>query len=85
MKQAVGLLNGPVDAVVLDLMLPDGDGIVVLEKIRAANADCRVVVTTGMSDPERLKKVRALRPEAILMKPIDLRELVRFLEATGAN
>jgi DNA-binding response OmpR family regulator len=65
--------------VILDLMLPDGEGSAVLERIRAARLDVRVTVTTASSDPDRLRRVRDLKPEALLKKPIDLAELLRVI------
>lgn len=66
-------------AVILDLMLPDGEGSAVLERVRAANMDVRVTVTTASADPDRLKRVRALGPDSLLRKPLDLAELLRVM------
>ena len=64
------------DVVVLDLMLPDGDGIEVLKRVRHEGSDVRVVVTTGSEDRERMQSVRALDPDLFLTKPINLQELL---------
>jgi DNA-binding response OmpR family regulator len=66
--------------VVLDLMLPDGSGVDVLEHVRGSGPAVRVVVTTGANDALLLKQVRQFEPDAVLRKPIDLSEL---LEALG--
>ena len=47
---ALPLLDHNPNAIVLDLMLPDGNGGVLLETIRARQLSMRVVVTTGLSD-----------------------------------
>jgi two-component system response regulator QseB len=65
--------------VILDLMLPDGDGIAVLQSIRDAGMTSRVVVTTAVSDHDRLRSVQALKPEIVLQKPIDLTLLLNSL------
>ncbi len=65
--------------VILDLMLPDGDGLTVLKKIREAGLASRVVVTTAVSEPDRLRAVHALKPEIVLQKPIDLSVLLNSL------
>ena len=64
---------------VLDLMLPDGDGEVILERVRTDGLPIRVVVTTGVCDPARINAVAALRPDLVLSKPIDLDDLLRGL------
>lgn len=66
-------------SVVLDLMLPDGEGATVLERIRASGMAVKVTVTTASSDPARLDRVRSLRPDSVLKKPLDLPELLRAL------
>jgi DNA-binding response OmpR family regulator len=68
------------DWVILDLMLPDGNGIALLRKLRAEGHRTRIAVTTGISDPERLDGVLALRPDLLLIKPIDFCELIEGLE-----
>jgi DNA-binding response OmpR family regulator len=76
------LAAGP-DFVILDLMLPDGDGAELLRAIRRDGLPIGVIVATGCGDRERLDAVRALRPEALLAKPIDLRDVDAILEDRG--
>jgi CheY-like chemotaxis protein len=73
------------DYILLDLMLPDGDGLEILRRVRAQQADCpaggeggatRVIVTTAVSDPEMIRAVRDLQPHRLLRKPIDLVDLL---------
>ena len=77
--EALTLLDPRPDCVILDLMLPDGDGTAVLQAIRSHHLPIRVAVTTGASDPIRLKAVAQLGPEVLLRKPIDLADLLRGL------
>ena len=79
LAEALGLLRSPLDWVVLDLMLPDGDGLALLRKIRSERLSIRVAVTTGSMDVSQLDAVVALGPELFLSKPIDLPELLRGL------
>jgi CheY-like chemotaxis protein len=63
------------DCMVLDLQMPDGDGVDVLRRVRTAGLATRVAVCTGTSDEARLQNVRALGPEGVLFKPVPLDEL----------
>ena len=55
---------------ILDLMLPDGDGTAVLEGVRQRGLRTLVAVCTGAVDLARLKAVAELRPDAMFPKPI---------------
>lgn len=77
------ILDAEPDVVVLDLMLPDGDGIDILSRVRAENMATRVVVTTGSSDPDRLEAILALEPDLFLTKPINLQELLDGVGSEG--
>ena len=69
------------DWVLLDLMLPDGCGSEVLRKVRDDGGACRVCVITGCG-PEKLEEVRALGPELVLKKPLDVERLLAALATT---
>ena len=55
---------------ILDLDLPDGRGETVLERVRAKGMKTRVAVCTGSMDAGRLTAVAALKPDALLTKPV---------------
>jgi DNA-binding response OmpR family regulator len=82
MTQASGLagLGRGLDCVILDLQLPDGCGEAILRRIRYEGLPVRVAVTTAVADPGRLRKLAELEPDLLLKKPIDLDELIRWLE-----
>ncbi len=77
--EALRLTRPALDWVVLDLMLPDGDGVTLLKKIRSEKLAIRVAVTTGSADMTRLRTVADLAPEMFLTKPIDLPQLLEGL------
>jgi len=66
-------------SMILDLMLPDGEGSVILERVRRLGLGIKVAVTTASSDPDRLARVKSLRPDFFLTKPFDLAELLRAI------
>jgi DNA-binding response OmpR family regulator len=70
----------PPDCLVLDLMLPDGDGADLLRRVRSEGLPSRVVVTTGVGDPGRIMGVASSRPDAVMRKPIDPDAVCRYCE-----
>ncbi len=66
--------------VILDLMLPDGDGIKLLKHLHTIESPIKVIVTTAVNDGVRIQAVRQLQPVMILQKPIDLDRLIKALE-----
>jgi len=70
------------DAALLDLKLPDADGIALLTRLRADVPACRVIMMTAYSSFESV--LDALREGAVehLVKPVTAREIVAALERT---
>ena len=79
LEQGLDLLRTSPTAIVIDLMLPDGDGIEILTRVREGNLAIKVAVTTAVGDPARLAAVHRLKPECVLRKPIDVGELLRAI------
>lgn len=77
--EGLELLETRPEWVILDLMLPDGGGEAILAEIRMTGQKTRVVVTTGASDPERIRALDRLDPDVVLPKPIDLAQLLLIL------
>jgi two-component system response regulator QseB len=76
------LRDGLVNAVVLDLMLPDGNGSDVLRNLRESNSLARVCVVTAATDARILERVNSLKPDCVLRKPIDVDQLLNGLTPT---
>lgn len=79
--EGLALLDSGPDCVIVDLMLPDGEGEMVLRRVRDGRLRTRVVVTTATADEARLERVRRLGADAILRKPIDVDEVCRLCES----
>ena len=79
----LALLHLRPQAIILDMMLPDGDGIDVLRQVRAEQQAAKVAVTTGIEDLARLEEIRQLAPDAMLRKPLELDDLLRVLGGFG--
>lgn len=63
------------DLVVLDLRLPDTDGIDLLRDLRALQPDLRVVVTTSYASMQPLFEVLGIPYSGYLVKPFSLSDL----------
>lgn len=67
------------DVMVLDLGLPDLDGLEVLEVLRACGCQTRVVIATARSTADDRARAAALGVHAYLTKPFSVAELVDSL------
>lgn len=63
------------DAVLLDIKLPDGDGLILLAKIRQLQPDLQVVMLTGNGTIESAIEAMKLGAYDYLTKPCNLSEL----------
>ena len=74
-------LAGDHDLVILDLMLPEVDGLTLLHRLRASQVETPVMILTAKND--ELDKVRGLRTGAddYLTKPFGVLELIARVEA----
>jgi DNA-binding response OmpR family regulator len=74
--------DDPPDAILLDLRLPDGDGLSLLKPLREQDASRPVVAAlTGRDEPEiRARCLRAGCVE-VLVKPVDVRALASRIRA----
>jgi DNA-binding response OmpR family regulator len=67
-----------VDVMLLDLTLPDGDGLTVLATMRARDIEPRVTAAlTGRAEPEIAARCTAAGCQAVLVKPVPIAELLR--------
>ena len=75
----------PVDVVILDVHVGDGDGRDLLEELRAREADVRVAMLTGSADVTmgRFDAADAVMPKPF--EPTELLTVVRDLSQRGAN
>ncbi len=71
------------EVLVLDLRLPDTDGITLLQEIRQSRPALPVIVTTSYVSMEPLINVLDLGHSGYLVKPFDLEDLAARIDALG--
>ncbi len=75
------LLDKSPECLILDLMLPDGNGGSLLAHIRRNNLPISVAVTTGAVDWKAMVDSAAHVPDAVFTKPLDFRQLTDWLRS----
>jgi CheY-like chemotaxis protein len=56
--------------VLLDMQMPGMDGLQTLRRLREIRPDLRVIMCTGVDDPEKIGQATALGAHAYLIKPV---------------
>ena len=85
LTSAYQLLDQNPRFVVLDLILPDGNGKDLLKHIRDKALAIKVVVLTATGDQQLLREVRDLRPDALFLKPLNVPKLLAWLRQGGSG
>lgn len=65
--------------IVLDLRLPDIDGIELLRRIKDKDPHIQVIILTGHGTKQDCQECLALGARAFLQKPVDISELTQLL------
>ena len=69
------------DVILLDLMLPDMDGLEVLRRLRASQVTAPVLILSGLNEVSHKSKGLNIGADDYLIKPFDNRELLARIEA----
>jgi len=70
--------TGP-DLVVLDITMPQLDGLACLDQIRKRYPDVKVVILSASGDPDRVQAALARGATAYVLKSVDVRDLASAL------
>jgi DNA-binding response OmpR family regulator len=78
LAEARSLLEERPNAVLLDLMLPDGCGEDLIDEIRDRCPGCRIVIVTALPEggPRVARIAEERSPDRIVHKPYDIDELI---------
>jgi DNA-binding NarL/FixJ family response regulator len=73
------------DVILLDIRMPDGDGLGTLEKLRAKVPDSRVVMLSTYDNPTYIARAVALGAADYVLKGSKREDLITTLEAAAAG
>ncbi len=71
------------DVVLLDLLMPDADGVAVTRLIKKGTSDTHVLILTGQTAPEPLLEALHEGADGYLMKDVSPQELCRAIRAVA--
>jgi two-component system OmpR family response regulator/two-component system response regulator QseB len=83
LAEGIALLDKSPRFVVLDLILPDGNGKDLLKHIRVQKLPIKVAIITGTADKAMLDETRVLEPDALFLKPLNVPRILAWLRQGG--
>ena len=66
------------DLLIIDLVMPEQEGIETIRALRTTHKDLRIVAVSGAFAGQFLRTAELLGANAVLPKPLDLQELARL-------
>ncbi|MEK6666748.1 MAG: response regulator [candidate division NC10 bacterium] len=72
--------SAPVDLIVLDLLMPEMDGVEAYRRIHAARPELPVVIVTGHAESDLMLKVLEIGPFTVLQKPLDIQKFRKVID-----
>ncbi|HVA48485.1 MAG TPA: response regulator transcription factor [Pirellulales bacterium] len=73
------------DLVLLDIRMPDGDGLTALEELRQAAPNCRVVILSTYDNPTYIARANAMGASDYLLKGSSRDQLLNAIRAVAAG
>jgi DNA-binding NarL/FixJ family response regulator len=71
------------DVILLDMMLPDGDGISVIQQLKAKNNPARTVVLTSFAEDEKIRGALQAGATGYLLKDVLRHDLLAAIRAAA--
>ena len=85
-RDALGLVeHESYDAIILDLQMPEMDGLQALERLKAINPELQVILLTGHATVEKGVQAMKLGATDVLEKPADIQTLTEKIHKAHAR
>ena len=68
------------DLVLMDVRMPNYDGIYGLEEIRKIDPNAKIIMITAESKEETIQKILELKVSALIRKPFDTKKLLATID-----
>ena len=68
------------DVLLLDLTMPEKDGLTVLKEIKETNPDAKIIVLSGDGNKEMINKCLEAGAVSFIPKPFDFDQVIKTLE-----
>lgn len=81
LKSARSMINNKIDLILLDLMLPDGDGYELCSEIREKGNDVPIIFMTACDEEQNVVLGLDLGADDYVVKPVKIKELVSRINA----
>ena len=81
--EAIALVESrPFDAIILDLQMPEMDGLQALERFKTINPNLQIILLTGHATVAKGVQAMKLGAADVLEKPVDIRVLTEKIKKT---
>ncbi len=85
LAEARGLLNEEIDVAVVDLVLPDGNGVTLVRDLRAANSHSQVLVLTASVDRRDLARAVEAGASGVMNKSASIEEIISAIRGLSGG
>ncbi|MHA1523148.1 MAG: cell cycle histidine kinase CckA [Alphaproteobacteria bacterium] len=75
--ELVDAMDGPLDLVISDVVMPEMDGPTLLKELRARDLECKIIFISGYAEEAFRKSLDKKEPFAFLPKPFSLKQLAQ--------
>lgn len=86
-KQAIEKVknNGNIDIILLDIKMPEIDGIKTFEQIKKINSKISVIMMTGYSVEQMVKRAIEMGAYTCIYKPFDIEKIIEIIKQIRKN